>query len=66
MWTRQLMQASLLKTSRLVIRYSRMSGFSFPVFYSPRARMEIRGPGPYRLRELESSSYARIFPLLSD
>ena len=61
MWTRPKMQAYRLKRSRLVVRCSRMSGLSIAAFHMPRARMEMRGPSPNRLRELGSSPFVHRF-----
>ena len=38
-----------------------MSDLSLAAFHLPQARMEMRGSGPNRLRELESSSFEYRF-----
>ena len=51
----------LRKDRRKVVRHIRVSGLSIAAFHLPRARMEMRGPGPNRLRELRSSPFEYRF-----
>ena len=60
-WTRPKMQALSWTVRRNVVRCTRVSGLSIAAFHLPRARMEMRGSGPNRLRELESSPFEYRF-----
>ena len=60
-WTRPKMQALFWIVRRKVVRRSRVSGLSIAACHSPRARMEMRGSGPNRLHELESSPFEYRF-----
>ena len=61
-WTRPKMQALFWIVRRKVVRRIRVSGLSIAACHSPRARMEMRGSGPNRLLELESSPFGPGFP----
>ena len=61
-WTRPKMQALFWIVRRNVVRRIRVSGLSIAACHSPRARMEMRGSGPNRLLELESSPFGPGFP----
>ena len=60
-WTRPKMQTLSWTVRRNVVRCIRVSGLSIAAFHLPRARMEMRGAGPNRLRELESSPFEYRF-----